>query len=116
MCFTQCLGPVSKEFCLRDTAASANQTTNDNEQNVASSIAIPKPSCAPSLNEETTKGVTQCVEEDDSPVSALRSTAQPLSSHVHCTDILDSNDIMEDDGDDELPTFDVFSSLGIEPI
>lgn len=51
-----------------------------------------------------------------SPVTALRNTAQPLSSHLPCTDMLDLNGSVEDDSDDELPTFDVCSSLGIEPV
>lgn len=80
--------------------------------------SIPKPPRTPSFNEETAKGVhvRQCVKENDSPVTALRSTAQPLSSRLPCTDTLDLNGSVEDDSDDELPTFDVCSSLGIEPV
>lgn len=78
--------------------------------------SIPKPPCTPSFNEETAKGARQCIKENDSPVTALRSTAQPLSSHLPCTDMLDLNGSVEDDSDDELPTFDVCSSLGIEPV
>ena len=114
MCFTRCLGPVSKELCLRDTVASASQTTDGKEQNLAPSI--PKPPCAPSLNAETGKDVRQCTTENNSPLTALGGTAQSLSSHLPCTDILGLNGTVQDDGDDELPTFDVFSSFGIQPV
>ena len=42
---------------------------------------------------------------------------QPLSFHLPCTDILevDTFNTVQDDSDDELHTFDVFSPLGIEP-
>ena len=50
-------------------------------------------------------------------MSALCGTTQPLSFHLLCTDILEVNTFstVQDDSDDELPTFDVFSPLGIEP-
>ena len=71
--------------------------------------SIPKPPCAPSLSEETAESVRQCAKDKASPVSALSSTSQPLSSHLPCTDILDLSSTVEDDSDDELPTFDLFS-------
>ena len=91
----------------------ASQTTNGKEQNLAP--CIPKYPYHPSLNEETANGERQCT-KDDSRVSALDGTTQPLSFHLPCTDILDVDTTVQDDSDDELPTFDVFSSLGIEPV
>ena len=114
MCFTYCLGPVSKALCLnRDTAACPSQTTNGKEQNLAPSV--PKYPSAPSMNEETENGEGQCT-KDDNQVSALRGAIQPLSFHLPCEDILDVDSTVQDDSDDEVPTFDVFSSLGIEPV
>lgn len=105
-------GPVSKKLCSRDKAASPSQTASGEEQNPAPTI--PKDLCAPFLNEETANGERQCT-KDDSRVSALLGTTQPLSFHLPCTDILDVDSSVQDDSDDELPTFDVFSSLGFEP-
>ena len=68
------------------------------------------------MNEESASGERACT-KDDSQVSALCGTTRPLSFHQPCTDILDVDtcSTVQDDSDDELPTFDVFSSLGFEP-
>lgn len=109
----QCSGSASKAFCLRDTAATASQTTNDNEQTLAPST--PKYPSATSWNEETASGERQCT-QDDSRVPALCSATQPSPSHLPGTDILGLDSTVQEDGDDELPTFDVFCSLGVEPL
>ncbi|XP_020622992.1 uncharacterized protein LOC110060547 [Orbicella faveolata] len=107
-------GPDSKAFYLNpDTAACPSQKANGKEQTLAPSI--PKYPCGPSMNEITANGERRCT-KDDSQVSAPRGTTQPLSFHLPCTDILDLDSTLQDDTDDELPTFDVFSSLGIEPV
>lgn len=67
------------------------------------------------MNEVMANGERQCT-KDDSQVSALRDTTQRLPFHLPCSDILDLDSTLQDDTDDELPTFDVFSSLGIEPV
>jgi len=106
-------GSASKAFCLQDTATTASQTANDKEQTLAPSI--PKYPCAPSWNEETASGERQCTEED-SRVPALRSATQPSPSHLPGTDILGVDSTVQEDGDDELPTFDVFCSLRVQPL
>jgi len=67
------------------------------------------------MNEETANGEGQGT-KDDSQVSAPRGARHLLSSHQPCTDILHVDSPGQDDTDDELPTFDVFSSLGIERV
>jgi len=107
-------GPDSKALYLNpDTAACPSQKANGKEQTLAPSI--PNYPCAPSMNEVMANGERQCP-KDDSQVSALRGTTQRLSFHLPCSDILDLDSTLQDDTDDELPTFDVFSSLGIEPV
>jgi len=69
--------------------------------------SIPKYPCAPSWNEETASGERQCSEED-SRVPTLRRATQPSPSHLPSTDILGVDSTVREDGDDELPTFDVF--------
>lgn len=47
---------------------------------------------------------------------ALRSATQPSPSHLPGTDIMGADSSVQEDGDDELPTFDVFCSLGGGPL
>ena len=70
------------------------------------------------MNEETANGEGgegQCT-KDDIQVLTHCGAIQPLSFHQPWTDILDVDSTVQDDTDNELPTFDVFSSLGIERV
>ena len=58
------------------------------------------------MNEETANGERQCP----------NGKTQLLSFHLPCTDTLDVDSTVQDGSGDEFPTFDVFSSLGIEPV
>ncbi|KAJ7369746.1 Protein zgrf1 [Desmophyllum pertusum] len=103
--------PVIKESCPPETTEKTGQIDNGKERNRAPSIS--KPVSAPALSKETETNATQCTPEIGSLVST--NSVSLLPSQAPCSDILE-NGTTEDDSDDELPTFDIFSSFGIEPV
>ena len=85
------------------------QTTDCKEQNRTPSVS--KTQSTTTVNEETKTKATEYNEENNSSVTAA--TAAPVPSQA---DILDMSGAVEDDSDGELPSFDIFSSLGIGPV
>ncbi|KAL9961786.1 hypothetical protein ACROYT_G030806 [Oculina patagonica] len=100
---------VSKESSLPEATLNAGQRTDCKEHNRAPSLS--KTQSSPTLNEETVKDTEECIEENDSSVPASTAPLLPCQA-----DILSTSSAVEDDSDGELPSFDIFSSLGIQPV
>lgn len=109
MYFTEASGVLSKESSLPETTLNAGQRTDCKEHNRAPSLS--KTQSSPALNEDTEKDTVECIEENDNSVPALTAPLLPCQG-----DILSIRGAVEDDSDGELPSFDIFSSLGIEPV
>ena len=64
------------------------------------------------INKEANEEVAYSPSENTNSVDKITSPR----SLVPCTPVLETSDVIDDDNDEELPTFDLFSSLGIETV
>lgn len=85
------------------------QSTEDKEQSVEPPVS--KSTSPAELNKEA-EVANYCPEENTNSVNKT----SPPRSQFPCTDLLDNSDPVDGDSDEELPSFDLFSSLEMENV
>lgn len=94
----------------REVTKNSVQSTNDKQSSLE---AVPSNSQNPiALNKEAYEEIAYSPGENTNLVDKITSPR----SLVPCTPVLETSDVVDDDNDEELPTFDLFSSLGIKTV